>query len=221
MKTTKLNLALLAAGVLASAASAQAEFIVNGDFESGDIDFTTGYTSVTGSPGPSSMYPEGTYAVGTDPQDFHNLFHSFDDHTKGDGTGKMMIVNGATSSGVNVWTGELSPDLTVSSTYVFSAWVANVYPDSPASLKFSIDGNQIGSDFSATGVGVWKQFTATFTVTAGTTPTAVDLITIAGGNDFALDDISITVVPEPSTYVAGGLALLPLLFGLRSRLLKK
>lgn len=30
-----------------------------------------------------------------------------------------------------------------------------------------------------------------------------------------------TVVPEPSTYVAGGLALLPLLFGLRSRLAKK
>lgn len=28
-------------------------------------------------------------------------------------------------------------------------------------------------------------------------------------------------VPEPSTYVAGGLALLPLLFGLRSRLAKK
>lgn len=29
------------------------------------------------------------------------------------------------------------------------------------------------------------------------------------------------VVPEPSTYVAGGLALLPLLFGLRSRFMKK
>lgn len=30
-----------------------------------------------------------------------------------------------------------------------------------------------------------------------------------------------TVVPEPSTYIAGGLALVPLLFGLRSRLAKK
>lgn len=30
-----------------------------------------------------------------------------------------------------------------------------------------------------------------------------------------------TVVPEPSTYIAGGLALLPLLFGLRSRFSKK
>jgi hypothetical protein len=29
------------------------------------------------------------------------------------------------------------------------------------------------------------------------------------------------VVPEPSTYIAGGLALLPLVFGLRSRLVKK
>jgi len=31
----------------------------------------------------------------------------------------------------------------------------------------------------------------------------------------------LVVVPEPSTYIAGGLALLPLLFGLRSRLAKK
>ena len=30
-----------------------------------------------------------------------------------------------------------------------------------------------------------------------------------------------TVVPEPSTYIAGGLALVPLLLGLRSRLAKK
>jgi hypothetical protein len=28
-------------------------------------------------------------------------------------------------------------------------------------------------------------------------------------------------VPEPSTYIAGGLALLPLLFGLRARFAKK
>lgn len=34
-------------------------------------------------------------------------------------------------------------------------------------------------------------------------------------------DSYMTVVPEPSTYIAGGLALLPLLFGLRSRFGKK
>ena len=49
---------------------------------------------------------------------------------------------------------------------------------------------------------------------------------IAGSDDaLAIDNFSLsaefTVVPEPSTYVAGGLALLPLLFGLRSRFLKK
>lgn len=34
-------------------------------------------------------------------------------------------------------------------------------------------------------------------------------------------DIYGAVVPEPSTYIAGGLALLPLLFGLRARFAKK
>lgn len=39
-------------------------------------------------------------------------------------------------------------------------------------------------------------------------------------NGVASQDL-LVVVPEPSTYIAGGLALLPLLFGLRSRLAKK
>lgn len=38
---------------------------------------------------------------------------------------------------------------------------------------------------------------------------------------FEFDNVAFGVVPEPSTYVAGGLALLPLLFGLRSRFMKK
>lgn len=38
---------------------------------------------------------------------------------------------------------------------------------------------------------------------------------------YAFEFDNIAVVPEPSTYVAGGLALLPLLFGLRSRFMKK
>lgn len=46
---------------------------------------------------------------------------------------------------------------------------------------------------------------------------------VGGGSDTDYNDmvLTITPVPEPSTYIAGGLALLPLLFGLRARLAKK
>ena len=49
--------------------------------------------------------------------------------------------------------------------------------------------------------------------------TGAHIISLAGGKSAFVGDQ--VVVPEPSTYVAGGLALLPLLFGLRSRLVKK
>lgn len=48
-----------------------------------------------------------------------------------------------------------------------------------------------------------------------------DRVVATSGNTFAFEFDNVAVVPEPSTYVAGGLALLPLLFGLRSRLMKK
>jgi hypothetical protein len=85
----------------------------------------------------------------------------------------------------------------------------NVYSANPALLRFSVGGCQVGSNFSATGVGIWQQFTATFVATANQTPTAVDLKLEYSGDDFALDDISLALVPEPTTFIAGALLLLP------------
>ena len=36
-----------------------------------------------------------------------------------------------------------------------------------------------------------------------------DINVVASGNDFVLDDISVTAVPEPTTCIAGALLLLP------------
>jgi hypothetical protein len=70
-----------------------------------------------------------------------------------------------------------------------------------------------------------------FTQNAGSTPwnpgeyllAWEDLDVPSGDRDYQdlLVKVSAIPVPEPSTYIAGGLALLPLLFGLRSRLVKK
>ncbi len=212
MKT--LNAAILSAA-LALPCSGFANLIVNGDFQSGNSDFTSAYNYIAPA-GQGSLYPEGAYTVDTNPNNVHNLWASFGDHTSG--TGNMMIVNGA-GSPVTVWNGTLSSALVTGQTYKFSAWVANSYPPpavegtipvAAALLQFSVGGiGQIGSSYTATGVGVWHQFSATFV--AGTTPISVlDLVTTAGGNDFALDDISLVAVPEPTTMVAGALLLVAL-----------
>ena len=218
---------LVCLGSLA-ASQASANLIFNGDFEAGNTGFSSDYTYIApgtvnppGAPdqGQSdyTLWDEGTYSVGTDPNSLHASWAIFGDHTTG--IGDMMIVNGAASP-VSVWQGTLTSALVVGQTYEFSAWVANLFPPpvgvgtsptAPAQLQFSIGGNQIGASFTAPGVGVWSEFTATFV--AGSEPIAVlDLNTVPNGNDFALDDISLislTAVPEPTTMIAGVLLLLP------------
>jgi hypothetical protein len=117
-------------------------------------------------------------------------------------------VNGAAAP-VNVWNGQLTGSLSVGTTYSFSAWVAGIYSAAPAQLQFSINNNQIGSTYTLPDTGVWHQITGTFVATASTSTALVDLNTIASGNDFAVDDISLTAVPEPATTIAGALLLLP------------
>jgi len=88
----------------------------------------------------------------------------------------------------------------------------NVYHDNvnaDASLQFSIGGNPLGA-ITPTGTGIWKQFSALYTPsTSGQLPTSVDLAVNWYANDFAIDNISITAVPEPTTMLAGALLLLP------------
>jgi len=212
MKHTCLLKQLLAlVTVLTLATAAHAALIINGDFESGNTGFSSDY-EYTSDAGGLAVGGEGSgggrYAIGTNPQYYHNGFVAFGDHTTG--TGNMMIVNGSFTTGKDVWVGSLSSSLMIGQTYVLSAWVRNVYPASPAVLQFSIGGAQVGSDFSVTGTDAWHLFTATFVAGASQTPAAVDINLAFSGNDFALDDISIVAVPEPSTYLAGALLALPL-----------
>lgn len=207
---------LIGVGAL-TASQALAQTIINGNFESGNTGFTSDYTYIApgsqnppDAPDPSgfdyALWDAGTYSVGTNPHSFHASWASFGDHTTG--TGNMLIVNGAASP-VTIWQGTLSSALISGMTYEFSAWVANLYPPNqgpvaPAQLNFSVGGNAIGTTYTAPDVAVWHQFTATFV--AGNAPVAVlDLNTAANGNDFALDDISLTAVPEPTSLVLTGL----------------
>ena len=185
------------------------ELVVNGDFESGDgVGFTTAYTSHTGSfytgTVTSGLWPEGDYAVDTSafsPSNgigYHTNFHG-KDHTTGHG--KFMMVNGSTALRT-IW--EETVSVLPNTTYYFSAWGMNLNPAFPAQLRFEVNGTQVGSIDSlvnapmptsegAVNLANWTRFYGTLT-TGPTVTTAVihivNLNTVAGGNDFGLDDIS-------------------------------
>jgi hypothetical protein len=209
MKTGKLGI-LIGLGALTVSQASASNLIINGDFESGTNGFSSDYiyagTAGTPSPttsNPNTLWDPGTYSVGTDPYLFHSSWDSFGDHTTG--TGNMLLVNGA-SEPVTIWTGTLTTPLVAGQTYDFSAWVANLFPPptgstptAPAWLNFKVDGTLIGSMYWAPDVGVWHEFTASFVATGNDPISVYDSETAFSGNDFALDDISLVAVPEPTT----------------------
>jgi len=99
---------------------------------------------------------------------------------------------------VLVWSASVA--VTPDTQYDFSAWAASVYPESPSSLAFSINGILLGDPFSLSSTtGLWQQFAAGWH--SGTSTTAylslVDRNTVRYGNDFALDDITLNAIaPE-------------------------
>lgn len=163
--------------------------VVNGNFSSGNVGFNSDYTYVVDLPGnQSEMVPEGTYAIVPNPNSVHSGFSGCNDHTGGGGN--MMVVNGAANL-QDIWcqTVAISPN----SFYNVSAWVTSVNPSSPAQLQFSINGTPIGPIINALPTPcTWIPFNATWNSGANTTAEIciLNLNTAAGGNDFALDDIS-------------------------------
>jgi len=168
------------------------DLITNGDFENGNVDFSTDYMLV--GPGSPECYNagfldcEGTYAIITDPSEGHNNFDPCGDHTTG--SGLMMVVNGAPAF-QQIWCQDIM--VTGGQYNAFSAWAASVNPSSPAILQFSIDGNLIGNNFTLTGTTcVWEQF---YEIWQAPSSGIVEICvtnqnTSTGGNDFAIDDIS-------------------------------
>jgi len=170
--------------------------IVNPDFESGNTGFTSGYAF-------GDVSDPGTYTIGTNPAAVAGAYRDwqpFGDHTSG--TGMMMIVNGATSSSIPVWSETVA--VTPNTNYQFSFWGATIDADSNSrtNLQVKINGSSVGSGnlFPAasplTG-GAWTQFKVAWYSGSATTAAIglFDLNTSAPWNDFALDDISLTAQP--------------------------
>lgn len=165
--------------------------LLNGDFEQGNTGFSTDYQLFDPNPPPPPNITFGQYVVIDDLSDIQTSWSGLGDHTSG--SGNFMVADGATTSGLNFYCQTVS--VTPNTWYDLSAWVATVFvnPNSQvAELQFTINGVQVGSNYSAPWpFNQWDEFSATWF--SGNTTSATlcieDLNTIGSGNDFAIDDI--------------------------------
>lgn len=158
--------------------------IANSDFELGNTGFFTTYVYCNSF---NCLWPlsDNGYSVGPNANFFHVGFTGTD-HTTG--SGNFMIINGAHPSLI-VWRETIT--VTPNTNYAFGAWVCSLVNNSPAQLRFSINGVQLGPIyFTPSAVNQWTQFYITWNSGANTSAVIelVDVLPLASGNDFGLDD---------------------------------
>ena len=180
------------------------ELLTNGRFNLGNTGFTTAYSFRPNLPSTQSeLIPEATYTVVSNANFVHPQFYGTARTPAG---GAFMVINGTSALGQSVWS---QNNITVQpyTTYYFSAWALSVYNSNNAALRFTINGNQVGTTAilpngytNTAGPFNWVRFYGSwysgFTTTVNLS--IINLNTLAFGNDFALDDISFgTLSPEP------------------------
>jgi hypothetical protein len=171
-------------------------------------------------------YAVNTSAYGPDPSaspgtGYHIYFHGRDHTNNATGARNFLMVNGSTTTITDPSSGLVRQKIIWQQTvtvmpgtdYYFSAWAMNLNSSSPAKLQFEVNGVLVGSvadlttapkpaNESEVNLSNWVRFYSTPTWNSGTATTAIirirNLNTAAGGNDFALDDVSfgtLAVVP--------------------------
>jgi hypothetical protein len=193
---------LLAAAPLAHAGTPVNIPLANGDFSSPITAAETGYTIAPctyGADAQSCQYATDTVFVNTNPNLDHNLWASF----TGAPDANMLIVNAATSANVAVYQ-DLGIAVAANHAYQFAGYAASNYFQSPAVLETDFNGVNAGTSFTVSKVGAFEKFTFDWFSGSATT---LDLALIdanlqASGNDFALDDLTLTEVPEPASAAA-------------------
>lgn len=161
--------------------------IINGDFSNGNTGFTSDYQFA------NPNITEGQYFVGANPNAWNAGLDACHGHTNGNDN--MLLVNGASIPGINVWKQTIA--VVPNTNYAFSTWVQALFTPNPAQLQFSINGNQAGTLISASlPTCTWTQFYTTWNSGNNTSAdiSIVNVNTAVLGNDFALDDISFAPV---------------------------
>lgn len=190
------------------------ERIKNGDFELGESDcyasgpwwnevwkchsFESGYRYVKDNSS-TSMHPEGTCKIVQNTRKNHMYFVNIIDHTKRDGTGYLLVVNGDDSNDRKkiVWKTNIQ-HVIPGKQYAFSVWAANIGGANPPMLDFTINDKGLGGiydSYSPAAGGRWEQLYKIWTADNDQATIAlINKVKATSGNDFALDDISFAPV---------------------------
>jgi gliding motility-associated-like protein len=163
--------------------------IINHDFDQGYSMFHSAY-DIPDTIGPYGwLSDEGFYLIGTDASTTQINFQGFD-HSNPP-SGNFMIVNGATVANTKVWCQNIA--VAPQTNYSFSTWVSSMNTVNPSILEFSVNNNLLGNPFNAPSiVNQWIEYSSDWYSELNTSAEIciVNQNTIAGGNDFGLDDIS-------------------------------
>ncbi len=171
-----------------------ADLITNGSFNSGNTGFSSDLNYVTGIFCP--LCPENTYTVGINATFYHSDFTG-SDHTNPP-FGSFYIANGPGTAGVSVWCQSFA--VQPGTDYTFTFWARDITNNSEihpyALLQPSFNGILIDDTLEAN--GGWESFSMLWN---SGTDTFLELCllnqqSLTGGNDFGLDDISLTACQE-------------------------
>ncbi len=181
--------------LLLLAGSAFGNLIDNGDFELGNVGFTTQYTYTT------DLTDSGTIVVGMDPSSYHPLAASYGDHTSN--FGRMLIANGATQTDRVVWEQTVSVD--ADTEYMIFYWLSNWTDDDVrlAQIRCLINGAHVGLGFAPAAVGEWVFVSHRWNSAANTEAQIrlINRIRAEVSNDFAIDDISMIGIGDDCVLV--------------------
>lgn len=210
------------AGLLVMPFAVQANMITNGNFEAGNIGFSSSYGFVDydnsdplfGTPpltpangGGQGMYDQGKYTItNVQPGAWHDLWRNDVNLT---GHGWYMLFNGSTAGNTNAWSQNVA-GLEAGKQYQlsFDIFTAYALDTEPANISISVGGSNVGSVVAPSGAGQWQNVFLNFTYTGGTDLVSLlNIETAFSGNDFGIDNISLNPVPEPFTMTLGVLGV--------------
>ena len=172
-----------------SARSFGSELLQNGDFEDGLGGFSSDYNLGLGG-NMGFLSEQGTYGISVNPATLHQDYAACTDHS--DGTGRMLIVNGNTIDNEKIWCQTI--EVETGTDYQLSFWASALTPFNPAVLQFSVNDESLEQVFTvAPAICSWSNFKELWK-SGDQTQAEICIVnknTGQGGNDFALDDISL------------------------------
>jgi hypothetical protein len=181
-----------------AAATLQAQLVVNGNFMNTDSKPLPYLVPMAADPGVGWYNP---YAGGS-------------------GSGTVYIVSGTDESGnsaadlahitggADAYLEQSIQGLVEGTTYQLSFWANESAPGLSLYVNLLMEPNSSEASFVGVSYGVWTEFTYNYKYASPSTTSPIYFSADNGTYDIA--DVSLTVVPEPSTWAAGVLLLLPM-----------